>query len=157
MIRGLVLVMTVAVVACGGSAPTSLAVGDAAPSFTATAIDGGTMHLDELAGEPRILVFWATWCQLCLAEIPALEAIEAEYPGRVISVSLDEGGEDDVRRFLEARPLTYRVLLGDPELFACYDGLSIPHTVLLDRNLKVVSVHRGTVDRDTLERELASL
>jgi thiol-disulfide isomerase/thioredoxin len=132
-------------------------VGDPAPSFEAAAVDGSMMALDELAGEPRVLVFWATWCQPCLAEIPVLEAIEAKHPGRVISVSLDEGGADDVRRFLDKRPLPYRVLLGDAELFARYDGMGIPHTVLLDRELKVVAVHRGVVDQKSLERELASL
>jgi thiol-disulfide isomerase/thioredoxin len=157
MMRWTVLVSLVVVAACGGSPPSSLTVGELAPSFEATAMDGTTLRIEELAGAPRVLVFWATWCQPCLAEIPALEAIEAGHPGRVVSVALDEGGADDVGRFLETRPLPYTVLLGDTELFARYDGLAIPHTVILDKDLRVVAIHRGTVDAQTLARGLAPL
>jgi thiol-disulfide isomerase/thioredoxin len=158
MTRWTVLVsVVIVVVACSGPAPSSLRVGEPAPWFEATAVDGTTLRSDELAGAPRVLVFWATWCQPCLAEIPALEAIEARHPGRVISVALDEGGKDNVSRFLETRPLPYTVLLGDVELFTRYDGLAIPHTVVLDKDLRVVAIHRGMVDGQTLERELATL
>ena len=127
------------------------------PEITIARLDGGKLEPTRPDGDVLVLAFWATWCQPCLAEIPALEAIEAKHPGRVVAVSLDEGGEEDVRRFLDKRPLPYRVLLGDAELFARYDGMGIPHTIVLDRELKVVAVHRGAVGRKALERELASL
>lgn len=147
-----------AIVACGEAPPSQpLAIGAPAPSFELTRVGGGRVSLADLAGEPRVLVFWATWCQPCLAEIPALESIEAEHPGRIVSIALDEGGAADVARFLENRPIPYRVLIGDADLFARYDGLAIPHTVVLDRDLKVVAVHRGIVDRDVLESSLADL
>lgn len=155
--RTILVCLVVVTTACAGSAPSSLAIGEPAPWFEAMSIDGSTLRSDELAGAPRVLVFWATWCQPCLAEIPALEAIEARHPGRIISVALDEGGRNDLVRFLESRPLPYAVLLGDTALFARYDGLAIPHTVVLDKDLRVVAIHRGTVDEQTLERELATL
>ena len=157
MRRLLALVLATTAMACGGTPPTSLAVGGPAPAFELSAVDGSTVSLAELAGEPRALVFWATWCGPCLSEIPALQAIEKDDPGRVISIALDGGGAADVREFLESRPLPYRVLLGDADLFARYDGLAIPQTVVLDRELRVVSVHRGAVGETTLRRELDAL
>jgi len=157
VIRRLLIVAIAFASACGGAPPKSLVIGEAAPPFKLAAVGGSTVTLDDLAGEPRIVVFWATWCQPCLAEIPALEAIEAEHPGRVVSIALDEGGESDVSRFLEKRSVPYRVLLGDEKLFARYDGLAIPQTVILDRELTVIAVHRGAVDASVLRREMTSL
>jgi thiol-disulfide isomerase/thioredoxin len=140
--------------ACSGPPAGELVIGGQAPSFAVSSIDGSKVHLEDLAGQKRVLVFWATWCRPCLAEIPALEAIEKESPGRIVSIVLDEGGETDVQRFLDQRPLPYQVLLGDAALFASYDGLSIPHTVILDSDLSVVAVHRGSVGEQTIRRDL---
>lgn len=157
MTRWFLITALLTTAACGGSSPGGLIIGEDAPAFKAQVVGGGTVALEDLAGEPRVLVFWATWCQPCLAEIPILEKIETEHPGRVISIALDEGGEEDVQRFLAARPLPYPALLGDTTLFARYDGLAIPHTVVIDRDLKIVAVHRGVVDGDVLRGDLAGL
>ena len=50
-----------------------LAVGDAAPDFELTLIDGSKVSLSALRGQVVVLNFWATWCGPCKTELPLLD------------------------------------------------------------------------------------
>ena len=54
----------------GGVAP---AVGDVAPDFRLTMVDGSHVQLSELRGQVIVLNFWATWCAPCRQELPTLD------------------------------------------------------------------------------------
>jgi flagellar basal body-associated protein FliL len=43
-------------------ATTLINVGDVAPDFTVTMLDGRTIKLSELRGNVVMVCFWATWC-----------------------------------------------------------------------------------------------
>jgi cytochrome c biogenesis protein CcmG, thiol:disulfide interchange protein DsbE len=53
--------------------PRSELLGDAAPAFELTTVDGEEVSLDSLAGKAVIVNFWNSWCQPCLQEEPALK------------------------------------------------------------------------------------
>jgi peroxiredoxin len=48
-------------------------VGDKAPDFELTLIDGSIVRLSELKGQVVLLNFWATWCAPCKVELPILD------------------------------------------------------------------------------------
>lgn len=48
-------------------------VGNAAPPFELTLIDGSKVSLDQLRGNVVVLNFWATWCVPCRKELPLLD------------------------------------------------------------------------------------
>lgn len=53
---------------------------------------GDAMRLAEYKGEIVVLNAWATWCPPCVAEMPSLDRLAADYRGqelRVIPISLD--------------------------------------------------------------------
>ena len=72
-------------------------VGDLAPDFTAPRLDGGQFKLSEQRGKLVLLDFWATWCQPCLAEMPAMKDIQETFGGDprflLVGVSCDEAAE----------------------------------------------------------------
>ncbi len=49
-----------------------------------------TALVREAPGKPRVVNFWATWCQPCVAEIPALGRFAAAHPEiDVVLVNVD--------------------------------------------------------------------
>jgi thiol-disulfide isomerase/thioredoxin len=68
------------------------AAGEPAKDFTYQDITGNDVSLSSLKGKLVYVDVWATWCGPCKAEIPALQALEAEYHDKNIqflSVSVD--------------------------------------------------------------------
>ena len=66
--------------------------GTVAPDFTLKDLDDLPVKLSELRGRRVVLVFWASWCPDCRAEVPDLKAMYAEAdPDKVtfVSVSYD--------------------------------------------------------------------
>ena len=66
--------------------------GTQAPDFALQDINGKTFNLSDFRGRKVVLVFWASWCPDCRAEVPALKAMQASAnPEKVafVSVSFD--------------------------------------------------------------------
>ena len=51
-----------------------LKVGDKAPNFELQTSDGDKIMLDELKGKVVMLQFTATWCRVCIEEMPHIES-----------------------------------------------------------------------------------
>jgi thiol-disulfide isomerase/thioredoxin len=71
------------------------------------AIKGGTVSMADLKGKVVIIDFWATWCGPCVAEMPNMKKLYAEYKDKgveFIGVSLDKpkeaGGLDALKKFV---------------------------------------------------------
>jgi thiol-disulfide isomerase/thioredoxin len=66
--------------------------GEASIDFTYSDKDGNEVSLSDFVGSVVYVDVWATWCGPCLAEIPFLHDLEAEYSDKnitFIGVSLD--------------------------------------------------------------------
>ena len=56
------------------AASTRISVGDKAPNFTCTTLNGKTISLSELQGKVVLVNFFATWCGSCVREMPYLQS-----------------------------------------------------------------------------------
>lgn len=66
------------VIACAllmatSTATAAVKIGEPAPPFELTLIDGTKVRSTDLRGQVVILNFWATWCGPCKAELPLLD------------------------------------------------------------------------------------
>lgn len=172
---GAVLLGTAPFVGCGSEEPVPDALEEPAPEaaparpaagadtsaaggldFTLPRADGGTFRLSDHRGEVVLLNFWATWCLPCLAEMPALVALQDDLASqglRVVGVSQDREGLEVIRPFAEEMaekaPLNYP-LLADPDLnvSAQFGGVPVlPATFVLDREGQIHASAYGALDR----------
>ena len=89
-------------------------IGSQAPAVLINDLEGKPVDLGKLiGGKPLLLEFWATWCSLCKALLPQLEAVRKTYGDRVtlvgINVTVNES-KARVRRYLEEHQPPFLVL-----------------------------------------------
>lgn len=61
-------------------------LGDLAPEFQLARLDGSTLSLSDLRGQPAVLVFWAAWCPFCKEEAPHVNKLAAAFEARGVHV-----------------------------------------------------------------------
>jgi thiol-disulfide isomerase/thioredoxin len=106
----------------------------------------GSLSLGELSGKVVLLNFWATWCEPCEREMPAMERLYASLPRsgfELVAVAIDEDAIP-VERFQENYALSFPILL-DPsqEIYRDYQTMGVPESLLIDASGRVVERYVG--------------
>jgi thiol-disulfide isomerase/thioredoxin len=122
---------------------------------------GKVMKLSSLRGKIVLIDFWASWCGPCRRESPNVVKLYNKYKDKgftVFSVSLDNDAEAWKKAIAQDGliwPNHVSDLLGwNTPMTQLYGFNSIPHTVLIDKNGKILGVGlRGEI----LEQKLKEL
>ena len=83
------------------------------PKLVLKDLQGVTHDLATYRGKVVLVNFWATWCEPCRDEMPAMRRLEAKLAGRpfvVLAVNLAES-ENKLSDFLSRVPLDFTILL----------------------------------------------
>jgi thiol-disulfide isomerase/thioredoxin len=131
-----------------------------APGFTLSDAKRVPITLSDVKGKVVLLDFWATWCAASKVEMPWFVEFESRYRNSglaIIGVSMDDEGWAIVSSYLEGRPVTYPIVLGDHDVADRFGLASLPVTLLIDRNGKVAAKHFGLVDKADVENEIRKL
>ena len=110
--------------------------GEPAPSLDAKLLDGSEFSLAAASGKVIVVNFWATWCEPCRAEMPALDAYYKKHKAEgleVIAISMDQPADDSkVREVMRA--FTFGAVLGREASFRGYGRVwRLPLTFVIDR------------------------
>ena len=135
--------------------------GKSAPDFTATTLDGQRYSLDDdLKGKkPVLLVFWATWCEVCKEKWPEIEDLYKTYGDRMQFLAINVGVNDNldsVKAYVEQRDLKLPVVFDeDSEISVSFWVNMTPLDILVDKNGTIVYKDVKLPTRMELERVLA--
>ncbi|MBI1905766.1 MAG: TlpA family protein disulfide reductase [Rhodocyclales bacterium] len=134
--------------------------GDPVPQLEVLAIDGSTIDPARYQGKVVLTVFWATWCHVCMRELPQFQTLYEKYGGagfNVVALSVDEDPAD-VREYLTRARLTYTVAMRTAEVKSAWGPVQGTPLLFLSDRAGVVRVrHLGAADGESLERDIQRL
>lgn len=115
----------------------------------------------KLKGKVVIVDFWASWCEPCKVELPALNALYKKYKGQgleVVGVNVDDDIKD-AKTFLKDHGVSFP--LGYDKGKKTVESLEVttmPTSFVLS-NGKVIKIHSGfrEGDQTKIENEIKSL
>ncbi len=136
-------------------------VGNPIPDFTLTSSEGEVISLSAQRGKPVVVVFVASWCEVCREEMPTMiDTFRAHQPLGVTFLGVDvyENAET-ARQFRAEFQIPFPLLVdADGSLTNRFRVNGTPTTFFIDRAgiLRDVVVG-GPLDRAYLDKEIAPL
>lgn len=121
--------------------------GDPKPNFALRTVSGDDLDLATLLGRAVVVHFFATWCEPCREELPALHRLVDRGSKDRLTVVAISVAEVPVRvkRFVEQTPVNFPVLLDEDRAVAKAWGVhTLPTTFVLDAAL----APRLAIERD---------
>lgn len=123
----------------------SFIIGGDAPDFTSNTPEGNELSLSDLRGKVVLVDFWASWCGPCRRENPHVVEAYHKYHEKgfdVLGVSLDKTKDRWLQAIEKDGLIWHHVsdLKGWQNAVAKQYGVSsIPHTVLVDAEGKIIA------------------
>ncbi|MFZ1154615.1 MAG: TlpA disulfide reductase family protein [Solirubrobacteraceae bacterium] len=134
--------------------------GRPAPPLPSEHLSGRRVTLAGLRGRPAIITFWASWCEPCAHEAPALEQFSQGLGAHatLIGVNWSDPSLSSARSFVKHYGWTFPNLR-DPQGTAglAYGVTVLPTTFVIDSTGKVRATLRGPQTQKTLANALATV
>jgi thiol-disulfide isomerase/thioredoxin len=127
-------------------------IGETPPAVTLENLQGDSVALAQWIGrKPVVVEFWATWCPICAALLPRMEAAKKKYGDRaefiVVAVAVNQS-KNSVRRHLDRHPMPFTFLWdGNGAAVRAFQAPSTSYIAILDAGGKVVYTGVGA-DQD---------
>ncbi len=120
-----------------GVAPTER---DPAAEFDLERLDGGRLSLSDLSGKVVLMNFWASWCEPCRTEMPALDSLrqsieDAEFAFVTMNEDVDVA---NAQEFIDEYGFDFPVLIGKGKLEQTFHYYGLPYTLAIDRQGRVL-------------------
>lgn len=142
--------------------PVDPTIGNLAPDFNLTTLDGETVNLEDLRGRPVVLNYWVTWCIPCRDEMPTIEALHQEYgDDGLIVLSVNGTRQDalsDVEQLIGDMGLSFPVLLDQREdVYNSYRILFMPTSFFIDAHGIIQDIVLGSTNEEGFRSRVEKL
>ncbi len=141
------LLATALCVSFAAASRLALIPGDDAPSMRGYAPDGERVVVRYEPGTVTLINYWATWCEPCKEEMPALSKLYERRRAdgmQVYGVHVGYVTDEDLGAFLDAVPVGYPILRPDERWLEQWGGIAVmPTTFLVDGQGKILRHYIG--------------
>lgn len=139
-------------------------IGQKAPAFTCTTVDGTVIDTEAMQGKVIWINFFATWCPPCKKELPLLEKnVMEKYrnnPDFIMVVLGREHSMDEMKEYANSTGLKLPFAPDEGrKIFSLYATQSIPRNVIIGRDGKIAIQTIGYTESEftKLENQVAGL
>lgn len=126
-------------VVAGENVSTALKAGGSFTELELQHADGSNWSLSDYAGQPKLVMFWATWCPYCRKLFPAIVSFHKEYADQgleVVAVNFRDDG--DTVAYAKKHGIDFDVLVQGDALAAKIGVKGTPTVFVLDRQNRVI-------------------
>lgn len=132
-------------------------VGDNAADFSIARLDGSIFKLSDYRGKKAVnLIFWATWCPNCKAEISALNALHKKHGADIELLAVNVTINDSLKRvkhYQKKYGLSYPLAFDEgSKVSDTYSVVGTPTLIIID--IDGVIRYRATKTPDDIENHL---
>jgi thiol-disulfide isomerase/thioredoxin len=124
----------------------SLVIGTAFPDFAATNLAGAPVSVSQFKGKLVLVDFWATWCPVCVMELPALIDTYQKHHAEgfeILGINMDDN-RNALDAFLKKQPgMTWQQYFEGQRwsnsMAMKYGVVSLPFNLLIGPNGKIIA------------------
>ena len=129
-------------------------IGDAAPDFILTDLEGQTHQLSDYKGQGIFLNFWGTWCKPCEKEMPYIENQYNKFKEKGVQTIAVNVGESkfQVENFVDEYNMSFPVVIDkQKDVQNAYTVGPLPTTLLIDPEGKIIKIITGEMTEEDIE------
>ncbi len=135
-------------------------LGQIAPDFALTDIDGNTFSLSDHRDHVVIMDLMATWCGPCITEMGYLRQIYSNYSASevvIISIDVDPSETDEMIRQFKTNYGDDWIFASGPNVGITYEAISIPKMYIINQQGRITYKSVGVTSASTLASEIDKL
>lgn len=88
-------------------------------------------NMEDYRDKTLLINFWATWCEPCREEMPALSRLHQDRAGKKFRVIAIHVGPGEVEKFLEEVPVSFPILLDEQLEMTDWNVTALPTSFLI--------------------------
>lgn len=137
-----------------------MAVGDQAPDFILSDMDGNKHTLSDYRGQGVLLNFWGTWCKPCEREMPYMNNQYKVYKDQGVEILAVNVGEPEfvINTFVQKHGLDFPILKDtNKEVLNLYGVTPLPTTMLIDPEGKITAIETGELSEAKIKGMMESI
>ncbi len=133
------------------------------PNLPLTRLDGTMTNFHDVRdGKPAVINYFASWCPPCKQELPHFQKAFDEYGDQISFIFLDalDGQRETLKTinaFIRDFPFTGPVYYDQNEFAMTFQTNSLPTTVFIDKEGRVVKGYLGLVPEEVLYSDIQEL
>jgi peroxiredoxin len=133
-----------------------------APDIDLKVIDGRTLDLKQMRGQPVLVTFWATSCPGCIKEMPHLIELYHQLHDKgleIIAVAMPYDRPDHVMEMAKRKQIPYPIAIDiKGEAVAAFGNVKLtPTSFLIDPDGKIVKQKIGEMDMTQLRQQITAM